>query len=285
MAQRTYRKTAVLLISGACLGVSAWLWFSPPRPAAKAQVQAVDPETRKRTQESLWAGCPTIALNARSRSEVESWAHAGAAKTDSDIPPELRDAFVQTLTRQIMARASSDPDEYVRLASVERTSWLPPDANSAWRPIDERYRFLTGHSPDRSKAGEVLRTLVACHPKASCPRWKGIAATGAGVRIQFGRVRSPDEARTPMISGVEAIGFWFGAPAFNAYRLRKPPRTIDQVASAGRGVYVAEARYVVVHMDDTRSAWHTSWYWDPANAVWCNREMSMYSWNIQPTYY
>lgn len=277
---------AALVIAGVCFGVVAWLWFASTRQAPHSESsQVVDPMTRKRTQESQWAECPIIDLEPDARPKVDSWIHTAASRSEGIVPAAASDAFVQTIARHIMARSSTDPEAYLSLAPIERTTWLSPDASNTWKPIEERYRFLTGNPPNRADPKEVLRALILCRPGGPCPRWKAVAATGTGVRIEFGKVRSPDEAHTPLIAGADAIGFWYGAPAFNAYRLRKPPRSIEQVAGDGVGVYIAEARLIVVHADDTRSAWHTAWYWDPLSGVWCNREMHMYSWNVQPTYY
>jgi len=208
---------------------------------------------------------------AESEPSVLAWLHAAVpAAATRDLPPGTLHKFVETLAKQITARSSGNPDDYLALADREGTRWIGAESDKAWRAVEARYKFITGSPPDRSNPRAVLRALIGGAMSDPSARWTGVAAHGPGVRIEFARVRGVGEASVGLISGVDSIAYWYGAPALNALRLRVAHRTIEQAAGDGNGLTIAEARIIVRREDGARSAWHTSWYWDSRSGLWCN---------------
>lgn len=276
----------------AALGVCCWaagVWWWLARESARPRAVVVAQPTKswqalRAQQDAWWSEAPMVSLGEVDAATLRGWLLAGV-RSGPGVPDAQTAALTATIAAHSLARASMNPDDYLRLADAERTRWKPGGHSMAWNAVRERYRFLMKTDPDPGDLRGVLWTLVDAGNKVERSRFVKVAADGPARRIECRRIRSVDEADSGLLQTVEDYEFWTGAPVTNALRLRSAPSSLEEVLARDGWTWYAEVRLVVEVEAGGRAAWCSEWYWDSKLGVWSNRGMSMTSWSLHGVCY
>ncbi|MFM9957856.1 MAG: hypothetical protein ACKVZJ_07250 [Phycisphaerales bacterium] len=289
-AQRsTSRGFLIAVTAGGLLCGFACVWwylvfYRDSGPATSAVGPLRTTEELRSAQEATWAAAPMLEIESTEPRELEAWM-LDAVKPEASLPPEAARALASTVVRQYRARASRDPSDYIKLAESEGTHWAKPQLPMAWEAIRQRYVFLMKKEPDPKNLRSVLKTLIDAGVQVDGSRYVKVAMDGPGRRVEVRKVRTLDEADSGQFNTVEDYEYWFGAPSHNAFRLRAPLRSLQDVLSKHGSTWYAEVRLVVETERGSRVGWLSCWYWDPESRSWNNRSMTLHTWPMHATFY
>lgn len=282
------RFVAAVIVGGVLCGFAAtWLYLVKHRDLRNQSSSAVTlmaAERLRSGQEHLWASAPLLDLSTADPREIEAWMK-DAVMPAAGLPEDAAQTLASTIAGHVVARASADPGDYLKLAESEGTRWSQPSNPMAWEAIQKRYEFVTKKPADPSDLRGILRALIDAGNRLEGSRYTKVASDGASRRIEVRRIRTVDEADAGLFNSVEDHQYWLGNPSHNAFRLRVPERSLLDVLSEHGWTWYAEVRLIVEMERGSRAGWLSTWYWDPRGRRWNNRSMTLRSWSLHGTFY
>jgi hypothetical protein len=262
-------RNPLMILAGAAAAV-AMVWLSAVllRGCNSSTSEIAAYRANKAARKEAQAAVPTIAISMETEREIQQALRAALEVRNPGVPERARDSLVNTLQKQLVARASSSAAEYVSLAESESAKWVAPTDDVSWETIALRYDFVTGgEKPDRTQPVEALRTNLEGGLRENIR----LTACGTGVhgaRIIVRSTKDPRELKKPVLTSPEDVRRWIGLSTFPARFYRYPRRAPEAVVVQYGELVYAHAFLLVRDAKDRPIVFCSIWFWDPLDNAW-----------------
>ncbi len=253
-------------------------------PAALAELFRNRDEYRKQIAALPYTPLdPTSAQEARSAIEASirgvDPSHAHHVEPTEEQIVSLRD----TLSAQLVARASPDPDDYIALAESEGLAWLDPDDprnERAWSLLDLWHNGTFGAPTPRDDPKGALRRQLSKIYERDKSRLTGVLLGDAPPLIRFYTARTPTDiiVRSAATMTDEEVGFWGQGAATPAFRYRQPRRRPAEALAQDGYLTCAFVNIMVETQAGNQYNWESYWFWDTQSRTWVNESMARRGW-------
>lgn len=275
---------ALAVISAATVVIYSVDPFGWRTPAAHAEFIRARDEYRKQIAALAYTPLdPTSAEVLRSALEASirgaDNSHAKHVEPTEEQIVSLRD----TLSAQLIARASPDPDDYIALAESEGLAWLDPDDprnERVWSLLDLWHNGTFGAPTPRDDPKGALRRQLSTIYERDKSRLTGVLLGDAPPLIRFYTARTPIDiiVRSAATMTDEEVGFWGQGASMQAFRYRQPRRRSAEALAQDGYLTCAFVNVMVETQAGNQYNWESYWFWDTQSKTWVNEGMVRRGW-------
>lgn len=181
--------------------------------------------------------------------------------------------LVTTLRDHLNARAMDNAEQYLSLASRERTVWINESDDERWRLIGMRHQLAAGTPADRRDPQGALRTNFEFARSKEHARLTAFGTGLTGCRVIITRASRSADIGKGVLDNLDDVRWWVAASTIPARFYRLPPVRPEQIVRRDRQVVLAHCFHLVRDSQSRPVVLYAIWYWDPATSAWFCADM------------